>query len=163
MLFRKLRREDFGGIESMIMSVYAENGLSLWFTGKPTTADLAEMLDAKLTACCLGAAADIVAVENGAVVGECEIVKTAPETGNVGIIVMKGFRRRKAGSALLEKTMRAARSIGITEVYADVAEGNMPAAGFFLSAGFSVVESMGGTSKIRGKSRNILVLRAFNA
>jgi len=134
---RKLSYRDFNDLFELISEIYDENPSATWFVQKPNIEEVEALLGYKLAKIEDRDAVDYVALENDTVVGECEIIKDVSNNGWLGIIVKKGFRGKGIGSILLRKCIRAARKLGIENVFAEVAATNS-AIGFFKKNGFEI-------------------------
>ena len=136
MKIRKLSYRDFDGLFELISEIYDENPSATWFVQKPSIEEVETLLGYKLAKLKEKDAVDYVALENDAVVGECEIIKEA-NNGWLGIIVKRAFRGKGLGSTLLEKCIHTARRIGIENIFAEVASTNS-AIEFFKKNGFEI-------------------------
>jgi len=134
---RKLSYRDFNDLFELISEIYDENPSATWFVQKPNIEEVEALLGYKLAKIEDRDAVDYVALENDIVVGECEIIKDGSNNGWLGIIVKKGFRGKGIGSILLRKCIRAARRLGIENVFAEVATTNS-AIEFFKKNGFEI-------------------------
>lgn len=157
MELRDLRKEDFDELSDIVMHAYSESRFSLWFSRKPTKKHVFEVLDAKLAACDALTAVDKVAVEDGRVIGECEIIG-GNLPAKVGIIVRADFRSKGVGKALLREALKDAKEIGVSVVYAEIAEPNSGAIRFFKRSGFNAVGLENAALKVDGKNYNIVVM-----
>ena len=137
MKIRKLSYRDFNDLFELISEIYDENPSATWFVQKPNIEEVEALLGYKLAKIEDRDAVDYVALENDIVVGECEIIKDGSNNGWLGIIVKKGFRGKGIGSILLRKCIRAARRLGIENVFAEVATTNS-AIEFFKKNGFEI-------------------------
>ena len=137
MKIRKLSYRDFNDLFELISEIYDENPSATWFVQKPNIEEVEALLGYKLAKIEDRDAVDYVALENDIVVGECEIIKDGSNNGWLGIIVKKGFRGKGIGSILLRKCIRAARKLGIENVFAEVATTNS-AIEFFKKNGFEI-------------------------
>jgi len=134
---RKLSYRDFNDLFELISEIYDENPSATWFVQKPNIEEVEALLGYKLAKIEDRDAVDYVALEKDIVVGECEIIKDGSNNGWLGIIVKKGFRGKGIGSILLRKCIRAARRLGIENVFAEVATTNS-AIEFFKKNGFEI-------------------------
>jgi len=134
---RKLSYRDFDGLFELISEIYDENPYATWFAQKPNIEEVEALLGYKLARLEDKDAVDYVALEKDIIVGECEIIKDESNNGWLGIIVKKGFRGKGLGSILLKKCIRAARRLGIENVFAEVAAANS-AIEFFKKNGFEI-------------------------
>ena len=84
----------------------------------------------------------MVALSGGEVVGWCDIAPLRLEgfthCGSLGMGVRADFRRLGIGARLLERTIAAAREIGIERVELEVFASNVPAVRLYEQAGFVV-------------------------
>jgi acetyltransferase len=134
---RKLSYRDLDGLFELISEIYDENPYATWFAQKPNIEEVEALLGYKLARLEDKDAVDYVALEKDIIVGECEIIKDESNNGWLGIIVKKGFRGKGLGSILLKKCIRAARRLGIENVFAEVAATNS-AIEFFKKNGFEM-------------------------
>jgi len=134
---RKPSYRDFDGLFELISEIYDENPYATWFAQKPNIEEVGALLGYKLAKLEDKDAVDYVALEKDIIVGECEIIKDGSNNGWLGIIVKKGFRGKGIGSILLRKCIRAARKLGIENVFAEVATTNS-AIEFFKKNGFEI-------------------------
>ncbi len=123
----------------LIKSIYEENRSALYFEKKPDDIYLEHMLRNKIELSLENQAIDIVAVEKGKVLGECEIICEV-DIGKIGILVDLESRRHKIGTTLLEESLKRARKIGIKRVYSEVDSGNVAALRFFEKHNFKEIE-----------------------
>ncbi|MEM3781646.1 MAG: GNAT family N-acetyltransferase [Candidatus Micrarchaeaceae archaeon] len=129
---------------SLVKSAYADSPSAFTFIKAPNESDLRALFVRKLELMRSGKLIDIVARLNNQILGECEVAITSSgkvETGIVGIIVRKEFRRKQIGSALLSYAEAKAKSLGIGSFVAEVRIGNAGAAEFFKKCGFKQVAS----------------------
>lgn len=120
----------------LIKEVYEENHSALYFEKKPSDDYLEHMLRSKIEMALEKRAIDIVAVDGGKLLGECEIILDK-DIGKVGILVGIESRRRKVGTTLLEEALKRAKKLGMARVYAEVNSNNSPAIEFFVKHGFA--------------------------
>jgi ribosomal protein S18 acetylase RimI-like enzyme len=137
MEIRELRAGDGKSLSLLAASVYDELPESMNLPERPDGPAADAIIEMKLESAGRGALFDLVAVEDGEVIGDCEILRRGAE-GVVGILVSKDWRRKGVGGTLLEKCIGKARRAGLSEVTAEVAESNAPAMAFFRKQGFSI-------------------------
>lgn len=85
---------------------------------------------------------NLVAVHNGKVVGWCDINSSdrpvLKHTGVVGMGVIKDFRGKGVGTALLSAAIAAAKDAGLTRIELTVREENVNAIALYKKLGFEV-------------------------
>ncbi len=143
---RELSSADFESFSKLVLEIYSENPKATKFSSEPTMEELKALLEKKVALLKRKKIVDYVAVENGKVIGECDIY--IGEKSTIGLIVAKGARRKGIGKALLEKSLERAKELGSRSVIAEVHEGNKQALDFFRSNGFVDV----------GKENDVLLL-----
>jgi RimJ/RimL family protein N-acetyltransferase len=83
---------------------------------------------------------NFVAVVDGKVVGWCDICRMEKpvlrHTGVLGMGILKDFRGKGIGSALISRTLEAARAAGILRVELTVREDNVNAIALYTKVGF---------------------------
>ena len=132
---RELKPEDLDELRALVQEVYSDSQLAMWFDRSPSEADLNELFRLKMLGITSKSAVDLIAIEHGKIIGECEIVFTG-ESHVMGIIVSKSKRRKGVGNELLAKGIDAARKLKFPSVFAEVAEENLPGMKFFIKNGF---------------------------
>ena len=135
MEMRTLRSGDFKGLTDLILGVYRDTRISMWFDFEPTQRELEELFRYKIDSVGCGRSVDLIAVEEGRIIGECEIL-LAEEVGVVGIIVEKGERKKGLGTKLFNAAVEIAGKLGAKKFFADVASENTAALEFFKKLGF---------------------------
>lgn len=133
--YRDLGKGDYKGLRSLIKSVYGDTPKAMFFFGEPTDEELKDLFRRKLIAMKERKVVDMVALSEGMIIGECELVLNGIQAV-VGEIVEKSHRSNGVGSALLESCIASAWSMGVKQFYAEVDEENKRAIGFFLKTGF---------------------------
>ena len=133
---RELRGSDRPGLSRLVADVRKELPEAMNFRGDPEPRLIAEIIEWKLDAVREGAMVDLVAVDGGRVVADCEILCDRPG-GVVGIIVDRNHRRKGIGSELLGKCLARSRELGVKTVEAKVMESNSRAVAFFRKMGFA--------------------------
>lgn len=124
-------------LSALIKTLYLESGAFMLFECEPTDRYLEGMLLAKIAMLDKNEAVDLVAIDQGMVVGECEIIRVAGGySAKVGIFLDRNWRGRGVGKELLERALDKASRIGIGEVRAEVDASNGKAMAFFLNRGF---------------------------
>lgn len=136
MEIRELEEGDFKGLCALILEIYDEAPYATTFDSRPGEEELESLMRRKIEGMRSRTLADLVAVEGGRVVADCEIVKATETGGVIGIIVAKDHRRRGVGKRLVEKCSEKARLLKMREVYAEVDDKNQNAIDFFSSCGF---------------------------
>ncbi len=136
MQIRELEEKDFGSLRALILSVYDEMPYATTFASRPGGEELDSLMRRKLEGMRESRVADLVAVEGGEIVADCEITKSTESGGVIGIIVAKEHRRRGLGRRLVEKCAAKARQHKMLEVYAEMDDRNEGAAAFFSKCGF---------------------------
>lgn len=69
--------------------------------------------------------------------GYCGLLMTAPEAEIVFICTGEAFRRKGVARLLLETALGRAKEEGITDVFLEVREGNVPARALYRGLGFT--------------------------
>ena len=139
----EIRRLDFGdadGVFALVREMIEERHDALVPGRIKDRRDFSEIFKAKLLGIMAGDVVDFVAVEDGRIVGECEIVRQKAGEGVVGILVARERRRKGIGSMLLRASIDEALRSGISEAYAEVMQSNADAAAFFYREGFRISE-----------------------
>jgi RimJ/RimL family protein N-acetyltransferase len=134
MEIRELRSGDARSLSRLIADVQDELPEAMTFGVLPPE-QIGETVKWKLDAVGRGAMADLVAVDGGAVVADCEILCEGRE-GTVGIIIEKRRRGRGIGGRLLERCIARSRELGVRTVRARIMESNVRAISFFARADF---------------------------
>ncbi|MGC8776838.1 MAG: GNAT family N-acetyltransferase [Candidatus Micrarchaeia archaeon] len=135
MELKKLDYTHAFGLFQLIKEIYEENPNATWFKSRPSWEMVEALIGYKIVKMKDKEVVDYVALEDGSVVGECEIVKDESGNGWVGIIVKDGFRNQGIGGAMLRKSIKSARRIGVKKIFAEVAQSNS-AVEFFKKMGF---------------------------
>ncbi|MGI0141541.1 MAG: GNAT family N-acetyltransferase [Candidatus Micrarchaeales archaeon] len=135
MEIRELKPDDMHQLAALILSVYADSALSMWFEKKPDEGELKELFTYKLASVKKKKAIDIVAVEKNCVIGECEIV-VQEKIGKIGMIIEGKYRGKGVGTSLLEYGINKAKKLGIVSLVAEVAKENKGATAFFERSNF---------------------------
>ncbi|MDE1847217.1 MAG: GNAT family N-acetyltransferase [Candidatus Micrarchaeota archaeon] len=135
MEIRDLVPEDRDGVGRLIREVYRESSLAMWYEKEPTEQELDKLFGIKMAAIGVGGAVDIVAVDEGRIVGECEVVSMG-SYGKIGILIEKAQRRGGLGGKMLARAFERCPKLGIGRVVAEVAEANKEAIMFFKKHGF---------------------------
>jgi GNAT superfamily N-acetyltransferase len=142
MEIRNLDLQDFRSLFALVLEVYSDTPSAMWFIRRPDEQGFRLIFKGKMEGMMAKDVVDLVAVEDGAIVGECEIVRRKNEVGILGLIVLKSSRKKGIGSALFSKAVEMAEAIGITRLRAEVAEENASAAIFLAKNGFSMNGTM---------------------
>ncbi len=79
---------------------------------------------------------NLVAEENGVICGYIGIKAVLDEADIVNVAVSPKFRRRHIAATLVRKILSLAKNEGITTIYLEVREHNMPAIHLYENAGF---------------------------
>ncbi len=137
MEIRGIDLRDFSSLLDLVVEVYRDSPSAMWFEKEPDKEIFSLVFGNKLVAITEKNAIDMVAVEGGQIIGNCEIVRKSGETGVLGIIVAKDWRRKGVGSSLLDEAIRLAAGIGIYRLRAEFLEENGGAALFLAKKGFS--------------------------
>lgn len=135
MEIRALSAEDKGGFVRLVSETYTDSGSAMWFNAKPSDEELETLFEQKLELIKHRLLFDYVAVENGRLVGECELA-SAGEEWKVGIIIGLKHRRGGLGSVLLKRCIEVARENRIKSIIAEVSEDNSNSMLFFITNGF---------------------------
>ena len=124
-------------LSALIKTLYLESNTYMLFECEPTDMYLEGMLLAKIAMLDKNEAVDLVAIDQGMVVGECEIIRVAGgHSAKIGIFLDMNWRGKGVGKALLERALGGASHMGIGEVRAEVDASNERAIAFFLNRGF---------------------------
>jgi GNAT superfamily N-acetyltransferase len=150
MEIRELRRGDARSLSRLIAEVQEELPEAMTFGTIPLER-IGETVEWKLDAVRRGAMADLVAVEGGVVVADCEILCEGRE-GTVGIIIERRHRGAGIGGRLLEKCIARSRGLGVRMVRARVMESNARAISFFARAGFERQAGTSGGAVLMGRA-----------
>ena len=106
-----------------------------------------------------------VAVNRGNVVGWCDIIPYKREgfqhNGNLGIGVLKAYRRRGIGEQLARAAIKSARKMGLERVELEVFSSNIPAVKLYEKLGFEVEGVKKGARKIDGKVEDSILMVLF--
>jgi ribosomal protein S18 acetylase RimI-like enzyme len=105
------------------------------------------------------------AIENGEVVGWCDILPKSYEglthVGVLGMGVLKAYRWKGLGTQLLGKTIEHAKLNGIEKVELDVFEKNTGAIALYEKMGFTLEGKRVKGRKLEGKYDNIVLMGKF--
>jgi ribosomal protein S18 acetylase RimI-like enzyme len=105
------------------------------------------------------------AIENGEVVGWCDILPKSYEglthVGVLGMGVMKAYRGKGLGTQFLEKALEHAKMNGIEKVELDVFETNAGAIALYQKMGFTVEGKRVKGRKLDGQYNNIVLMGKF--
>ncbi|MDE1825540.1 MAG: GNAT family N-acetyltransferase [Candidatus Micrarchaeota archaeon] len=137
MEIREVGSQDLEKLTELIIRVYRDTRISMWFDFEPTQKELEGLFNYKIKSVGSGKSVDLVAVEQGRILGECEILLTE-QGGIVGIIIEKAHRRKGIGIELFEAGAKRACKAGVKIVFADVAKENAAAMRFFKKLGFKM-------------------------
>jgi ribosomal protein S18 acetylase RimI-like enzyme len=157
MEIRSLDFPDFEGLFSLVSGVYEDSPLAMWFISKPERESFRAIFGHKIAGIVEKNVVDLVAVEEGRIIGECEIVRRNGEIGILGIIISKDHRRRGIGGILFSEASKKAEDIRIYKIRAEVAESNGGAMIFLSKKGFSMNGTM--PRETPQGIRNITLLR----
>jgi len=135
MEIRELRDADRQSLSLLIARVYKEMPDSMNFSKEPSAQEIEGHVRAKLAGLRSRSLVDMVALEDGSVIADCEIVRRGA-AGVVGIIIADEYRNRGVGRKLLEACMQEAAGIGLRIVYAEIMRTNASAVAFFSGMGF---------------------------
>lgn len=145
MEIRPLISTDFEGLYTIVKEIYLQCPSSMWFARIPDETSFKVIFDSKISRIKAEQIVDLVAVEKGKIIGECEIVRIDGLHGIIGLIILPNHQRAGIGSALLKEAAEKALEIGINSLVAEVSDKNDIALNFFHKSGF--LESMGTTKK----------------
>lgn len=148
MEIRSLRGSDLKELSYLILTIYDEYPMALKFSQRPSDGELASLLDGKLEGMKSGTVIDLVATEGGRVIGECEVVRIGTGDAIVGVLVLRGQRRKGLGSTLMQEAMAIAKSMGIKRFVAEVRDENRPALSFFTNNGFVLERREGSVAHV---------------
>jgi ribosomal protein S18 acetylase RimI-like enzyme len=106
--------------------------------------------------------AQFVAVENGDVVGFCDIMpSTRPgfeHSGSLGMGVIKEWRHRGLGRALLDACIKKSLANGLTRIELEVYSDNAPAIALYRSLGFVEEGTKRHARFLDGKYQDLLLM-----
>ena len=106
-----------------------------------------------------------VAVDNGIVVGWCDILpmsaKGFEHVGRLGMGVHQTYRKRGLGRRLLAECLRAAAQRGIEKVELEVFSDNVPAVRLYESFGFQREGCRAYARKLDGDYQDVLLMARF--
>lgn len=156
MEIRELGTGDKHGLSELILGLYDTDRKALWFSGKPSRAELGALFDAKMHMVKALSAIDIVAMDGERLVGECEIVKMRDAQAKIGILVGAQWQDQGIGGTLLRHSLEKARELGINEVLAEVEIGNFKATNFFSKHGFALDAKKARRALVDNVFRNIV-------
>lgn len=105
------------------------------------------------------------AIENGEVVGWCDILPKSYEglthVGVLGMGILKTYRGKGLGTQLLEKAVEHAKLNGIEKVELDVYESNLGAIALYEKLGFTMEGNRIRGRKLDGEYDNIVLMGKF--
>lgn len=133
---RRLGQSDSKSLASLILGSY-DDGIGMWFANRPSGEEVSAIVARKLEMLREGTIIDNIAVLDGTVVGDCEIV-VDKQAGLLGMLVGVDRRGAGIGRALLLASLKDAVSRGLALVVAEVEEGNANAISFFTRNGFAI-------------------------
>ena len=137
MEYRSLKESDSKGLIELILSIYHDDPLSMWFDSEPKKDELIVLFGNKRRQQSAGNASDIIALDGKKIIGECEIVRVGIGLGLIGVIIQRSHRRKNVGNTLLKIALNDAKKLGIIRVYAEISLRNDTAIKFFEKMGFS--------------------------
>jgi len=135
MEIRELQQQDKAQLKQLILGVYVDSELAMWFESRPSEQALDALFGSKIDSIKDRTAVGLVAQDGEKIVGECEIV-ISEGSGSVGIIVEANHRGMGIGGELLVAGIEKAALLGTSRIIAEVAEDNLPARKFFEKHGF---------------------------
>ena len=101
-----------------------------------------------------------VALARGRVIGWCDIQPVPRDTmahgGILGMGVVKGFRGKSVGDALMAATLKAARRFGLTRVELTVREDNLRAKRLYEKHGFALEGRKRNAFRVGGRYYDLL-------
>ncbi len=153
---RALSESDSAGLEELILGSYG-NGGGMWFSEKPNSHEAKSVVSMKLRMLKEGTLIDNIALLDGEVVGDCEVVLDKG-IGLLGIVVNEKHRNSDIGRALLIETLKKAVALGVKTVFAEVDEGNYSAISFFTKNGFAIAGSGPTLVARNGKESSVMRL-----
>lgn len=137
MRIRPLNDGDIEALLEFVIGAYQEYPMAMWFAKSPSGGEVERVFYNKMRGIESRSVVDTVCEDSGGIVGECEIVRVAHDSGVMGIVVRKKYRGRHIGSKLLEAATNDAAGIGMARFTAEVMEGNRDAFKFFIDNGFA--------------------------
>jgi RimJ/RimL family protein N-acetyltransferase len=104
----------------------------------------------------------VVALENGKVIGWCDITvqsrPTAKHCGVLGMGILPPFRRQGIGTKLVHAALGRAKTYGLFRVELEVFEDNAPAIGLYRKIGFRLEGKKVAAVRIDNRYRDVLVM-----
>ncbi len=155
MEMRSLDLHDFEALLGLVLEVYSDAPFAMWFARKPDAESFGPVFRGKVTGIITKNAIDLVALDAGKILGECEIVRRSGDVGMLGIIVSKKSRRMGVAGMLLAAAEAEAAGIGIRRLMAEVDERNASAVLFLAKKGFSM---SGAVPRATGKGKAAVML-----
>ncbi len=136
MIIRPIRIEDAAGFQRAVDSVCRERLFLATFESPPI-----ERTEKFVENNISSGFPQIIAEENGQIVGWCDAIPGAKGSGSahvgqLGMGVIAGHRGRKIGSALLEHTIVKAVEFNLQKIELSVYSKNLPAIALYLKFGF---------------------------
>ena len=154
---RDLKPGDLDALSEFIIQIYAEYPTAMWFESRPTSSDIRMLFKYKLMGMADGKVVDIVAVSDGAILGECEIAEITNDTGYLGVIVKKEAQREGIATMLMECAYGQARHIGLKRIIAEVVAENDGARRLFSKNNYALAAGEERLVSIGGKEHELLV------
>jgi ribosomal protein S18 acetylase RimI-like enzyme len=112
-----------------------------------------------------GNGSSFVALDNGELVGWCDVVRRPSEgyrhTGVLGMGVLAQYRGQGLGRRLLDATIGAARDIGISRVELEVFASNAVAVALYRKAGFTQEGVKRGARILDAETDDIVCMALF--
>ncbi len=104
----------------------------------------------------------VVALDNGKIVGWCDITPHARPTtkhcGSLGMGVIRGYRRKGVGTRLILAALRKAKASGLYRVELEVFEDNLAAIGLYTKIGFKEEGRKVGAIRINNRYINAFMM-----
>ncbi len=145
------------GIVSLMAEIFESTPQATWFAEKPSEEQLKGIFAQKLASKKQETLIDNVAVLNGKVIGDCEIL-IEKGTGILGIIIDPKYQGSGVGRSLLLRCLREARILNVKFVVAEVQRENQGVLGFFLKHGFAIDSAAPISTERNGKKANVIRL-----
>jgi ribosomal protein S18 acetylase RimI-like enzyme len=106
-----------------------------------------------------------VAVENGNVIGWCDIIResipTFSHTGTLAMGLKASYRGQGIGRSLLLAALQQAKAINLEKVELTVFESNVSALGLYKKEGFKIEGKKERKFKVDGRYENLILMGLF--
>lgn len=143
---------DIADLTEIILETYAATPYATTFNKKPELMQLNLLLSTKVSLANSNHIIDLVGLENGVVVGECEAVLNE-NCVVIGIIIKSSCRKKGYGTMLLKACIDLSKKLFNCKICAMISEKNIAGISFFKKNGFVVKNS---SSKNGNSSEKVL-------